>query len=171
MATEIERKYLVSNDLWRAAAGPGVRYRQGYLAIAGAATVRVRCGEGRATLTVKGPRRGLAREEFTYPIPTVDAARMLRQLCRGRVVEKVRHIVEHEGATWCVDVYEGAAEGLVVAEIELDRYDQPVLAPPWLGPEISGDMRFSNSAIALWRDVSPGKAALPIQQAAEIAPQ
>lgn len=145
---EIERKFLVTNDLWRAAAGRGVRLRQGYLAKTLSATVRVRCGGGVAEVTVKSPRRGFTRDEFTYPIPEADAEAMLRELCDDCVLEKDRHLVEHGGMTWCVDVYHRAAEGLVVAEIELDDEDQAFALPPWVGEEISHDRRYGNSSIA-----------------------
>ncbi|MFM7376228.1 MAG: hypothetical protein ACKO39_13915, partial [Chthoniobacterales bacterium] len=42
MATEIERKFLVRDDSWRAAATESRGLRQGYLAIDGQCTVRVR---------------------------------------------------------------------------------------------------------------------------------
>lgn len=149
MMVEIERKFLVVNDLWRADAGPGVRYRQGYLGKTPLATMRVRCGGGAAELTVKSARRGFARDEYTYPIPVPEAEAMLLDLCEGRVFEKDRHLVEHRGVTWQVDVYRGRVEGLVVAEVELDREDQRFPIPAWLGVEISHDRRYGNSTIAL----------------------
>ena len=42
MALEIERKFLVKTGAWRRQAGPGVRYRQGYLSLEPGRTVRVR---------------------------------------------------------------------------------------------------------------------------------
>lgn len=150
MMLEIERKFLVANDLWRASARPAVRYRQGYLAKTLVSTTRVRwCGGATAELTVKSQRRGLARDEFTYPIPASEAEAMLQGLCDGRVLEKDRHLVDHDGMTWSIDVYRGAAEGLVVAEIELDDEDQRFSTPPWLGAEISHDPRYGNFSIAV----------------------
>jgi len=148
---EIERKFLVANDQWRASAHPGLLYRQGYLARTSLATVRVRCIQNEACLTVKGPRRGLERDELTYPIPLAEAEDLLRRFCDGGVVEKVRHEVEHQGSAWVVDVFLGPAEGLVVAEIELERADQAFAVPPWLGAEVSHDPRYRNSSIALWK--------------------
>lgn len=149
---EIERKFLVADEQWRPDADAGIRYRQGYLAKSAAGTVRVRCCGDEASLTVKSPRRGLTRKEFSYPIPIAEAEEILR-LC-GRVVEKVRHVVKHQGNVWHVDAYLGAAEGLVIAEIELDREGQTFATPPWLGADISFDPRYRNSAIARWRTAS-----------------
>lgn len=165
---EIERKFLVSSDLWRAAATPGIRYRQGYLAKSRLGTVRIRKSELGAYVTIKSPRRGLAREEHSYAV-TLDEADELLALCGGQVLEKVRHLVEHLGSIWEVDVYEGPAAGLVVAEIELEHEDQLFALPPWLGAEISFDPKYRNSAIALWREREKA-AALPDRRPMAVAP-
>jgi len=73
---------------------------------------------------------------------------MLDDLCGGRIVEKTRYEVEYGGLTWEVDEFHGANDGLIVAEIELDRPDQPFERPPWLGEEVSGDARYLNSSLA-----------------------
>lgn len=151
MPVEIERKFLVTGEGWRDDAGPGVHYRQGYLAKTGRATVRVRCGGGEASLTVKSPRRRLTRDEYSYAIPIEDAEAMISEQCAGRVLEKMRFLVPHRGMTWHLDVYEGAAAGLVIAEIELAFEDQPFVKPAWAGAEVSHRARYQNSNIALWR--------------------
>jgi adenylate cyclase len=146
MATEIERKFLVLHDGWRATAGRGRLFRQGYVARGGGATVRVRRIGERATLTVKGPRRGISRSEFEYEVPLEDAERMLRELCR-HPLQKVRYEVPYGGLTWEVDVFEGEHHGLVLAEIELARPDQHVALPPWIGAEVTHDPRYRGSAL------------------------
>ena len=65
MAKEIERKFLVTDDRWRAGA-VGVPYRQGYLPTLDGCTVRVREAGGKGFLTIKGPTRGLSRDEYEY---------------------------------------------------------------------------------------------------------
>jgi len=57
--------------------------------------------------------------------------------------------VAHEGHLWEVDIFEGANEGLEVAEIELSREDEEFVRPEWLGEEVSGDRRYSNSSLSL----------------------
>jgi len=145
---EIERKFLVLNDLWRAAAGPGVRFRQGYLSKTAAGTVRVRCTDHGASITIKSPRRGLTRQELSYELPLAEGEELLTR-CPG-LVDKIRHQVAHDGAAWEIDVYLGAARGLVIAEIELEREEQSFTIPPWLGVEVSNCPLYRNSAIALW---------------------
>lgn len=147
MAVEIERKFLVNDDGWRANVTRTRHIRQGYLAQEGATTVRVRCIAGkRAALTIKGATSGAARAEFEYEIPVADAEELL-QLCVGNIIEKVRHDVPYGGLTWEVDVFHGANEGLVVAEVELERVDQVVEMPAWAGAEVTNDIRYYNAEL------------------------
>ena len=147
MAVEIERKFLVEGDGWRAGA-KGAVYRQGYLARGAECSVRVRLSADRAWLTVKGPTAGLRRLEHEYEIPVADAEEMLDRLCAEAIIEKRRYLVEHAGHTWEVDEFHGLNEGLVIAEIELDDERQEVELPDWLGAEVSHDPRYYNSNLA-----------------------
>jgi adenylate cyclase len=151
MATEIERKFLVTDEGWRGAAlGPGLRLRQGYLPNGGAATapvVRVRLAGEDGFLTIKGPGL-LSRAEFEYPIPAAEAEAMLATLCIPPVLEKTRTRVAHGGLVWEVDVFAGHLAGLVLAEVELDAADQAFMRPDWAGPEVTGDPRYMNNALA-----------------------
>lgn len=147
MATEIERKFLVRDSSWRAGAS-GTKYRQGYLCSEGGRTVRVRVAGERAYLTVKGPRVGLARPEFEYPIPAEDASQLLDGLCPRPLIEKVRYRIEYQGLVWEVDEFSGENQGLVVAEVELTHEAQSVTLPSWIGEEVSEDPRYYNSNLA-----------------------
>ncbi|HEM47264.1 MAG TPA: CYTH domain-containing protein [Alphaproteobacteria bacterium] len=144
MALEIEKKFLVVDDRWRAQAGPGVRYRQGYMTEAGPASVRVRIGGQRAHLNIKSATLDQQRLEYEYEIPLADAEEMLERLCLRPLVEKTRYEIEHRGHTWEVDVFEGDNEGLVVAEVELTARDERFERPPWVGDEVSDDPRYYN---------------------------
>ena len=151
MGIEIERKFLVAGEAWRAQArGPGEAMLQGYLATGGAAApgVRVRLAGARAWLTVKGPG-GLVRAEFEYPVPVEDARAMLA-LCIVPVIEKTRFEAPHAGHLWTVDVFHAPARlaGLVLAEVEMDSADDSPPLPEWLGAEVTGDARYSNAALA-----------------------
>jgi CYTH domain-containing protein len=147
MGVEIERRFLVRGDAWRAAATRARRLRQGYLAREDGVTVRLRLEPGAARLTIKGPG-GLVRPEFDYPLPPAEAAEMLDRLCAGRRLDKTRHDVPHGGLLWEVDVFEGPLDGLVIAEVELPRPDHPLELPPWAGREVTDDPRYANAALA-----------------------
>ena len=64
MGLEIERKYLVTSDAWRAAADTGSVLQQGYLCREPGRTVRVRLAGDQAWLTIKGVTVGIARPEY-----------------------------------------------------------------------------------------------------------
>lgn len=148
MATEIERKFLVKSKEWRAQATPGIRFRQGYLAGGGKASVRVRVEGESANLNIKSATLGIRRQEYEYPIPLAEADAMLDSLCDGRLVEKTRYGVMVGNHLWEVDVFEGDNAGLVVAEIELDQEDEPFIKPDWAGEEVSHDPRYYNVCLA-----------------------
>ena len=145
---EIERKFLVRDDAWQIDAPPPQTLLQGYLSCSGGNSVRVRIiGQTAARLTIKTGRHGLAREEYEYAIP-VEEARSLLSHAAGRIIEKQRYRVAHDGAVWEVDVFGGAHRGLTIAEIELSSEgDRPSL-PRWLGREVTGDPQYSNRALA-----------------------
>jgi adenylate cyclase len=145
---EIERKFLVANDGWRALADGGRRIRQAYLAETDRAVLRVRIeNAARGTFTIKSADPGLSRQEFEYVIPPADAE-ALAELRQGSVLEKTRFRVPHAGRTWEVDVYSGDNAGLSIAEIELESEDAVVDLPPWVGPEVTGEARYYAARLA-----------------------
>ena len=148
MAKEIERKFLVAHQVWRESVNTIHVFRQGYLSYDSERTVRVRATEVTGYLTIKGITEGLTRDEFEYEIPLADALALL-QLCERPAIEKKRYIVPNGAHVWEIDVFEGVNEGLVVAEIELGSEDEAFDKPNWLGNEVSGDRKYSNSALSL----------------------
>jgi len=148
MAKEIERKFLVASDGWRNATESGTRFLQAYIVTMDDRSVRIRLmGDNRAKLTIKIGAASMTRDEFEYDIPITDA-RDLMSKAIGLVIEKTRYEVKHGGFVWEVDVYGGAHEGLVVAEVELrSEGDMPDL-PAWLGAEVTGDPHYSNQYLS-----------------------
>jgi adenylate cyclase len=151
MAIEIERKFRITDEAWRAhAEGEGRAIRQFYLAARDGFSMRVRIvDEARALLTLK-TGTGVARGEYEYVIPLGDA-RELEAARVGRAIEKRRHRIAfgEGGLVVEVDVFEGALAPLVIAEIELPAADHVVALPTWLGPEVTGDPGYNNAALAL----------------------
>jgi adenylate cyclase len=144
MPLEIERKFLVDTEKL-GKPGNGTRYRQGYLPAAGKTSVRVRISDGSAWLTLKGKTVGATRLEFEYPVPVADAEGILDSLCEGSVIDKTRHLVDHAGHTWEVDIFAGDNAGLVIAEVELDAEDEVVELPEWVAGEVTDDPRYYNA--------------------------
>ena len=156
MAIEIERKFLVANDGWKSSVFRTRRIRDGLLAMEDGCKTRVRISDGVATLGLKGQRTGLSRPEFEFEIPLADAEDILLSMCSGRVLAKARHLVEHAGVTWEIDVYEGHLSGVSMAEVELQREDQFLTLPPWVGREVTGDPKYAkvNMLAARWAAVA-----------------
>ena len=148
MATEIERKFLLQSSAWRASVHRSTLLRQGYLANNDRVSVRVRiAGEG-GFLSVKAMTPGLARAEYEVQVPLVDAQQMLDTLCERPLIEKWRHLVDVGGMTWEIDEFLGDNAGLIVAELELPATDATFVRPPWVGQEVTQDVRYYNFKLA-----------------------
>ena len=147
MATETERKFLVIGDAWRDAAA-GELLCQGYLSKDPERAVRVRIAGDHAWLTIKGRGEHISRPEFEFEIPANEASELML-LCLAGVIEKTRYRIDHAGHVWEVDEFHGDNEGLVMAEVELDRADISPELPSWAGREVSDDARYFNSQLSI----------------------
>jgi adenylate cyclase len=147
MATEIERKFLVSGD-YKAAAKKSQRITQGYLCSVPERTVRVRTKGDEGTITVKGigGESGASRYEWEKEIPVREVQELL-ELCEPGVIDKTRYLVQSGGHTFEVDEFYGDNEGLVVAEVELSDEDEEFERPEWLGEEVTGEVRYYNAML------------------------
>ena len=137
MGLEIERKFLVNDSLWRWPDN-GVLYRQGYIYTQNGNTVRVRIAGNQGYLTLKGKTKGNVRSEFEYEIPFNEATEMLDILCDRPLIEKIRYKVKIDELTWEVDNFLGENQGLILAEVELEKENQ----------EVTDDGRYYNSNLA-----------------------
>jgi adenylate cyclase len=147
MAVEIERRFRLSSDAWRASVVRSSRITQGYLAITELSVIRVRVRDTAGYVTIKSRDGGVAREEYEYAIP-LDDARALLRLCGLKVLEKIRHEVTHAGYLWEIDEYLEPLKDLVLAEVEMQSEAEDPPRPPWIGEEITHDGSFSNAALA-----------------------
>lgn len=152
--TEIERKFLVKGDSYKSQAIRHYDIRQGYLCKDKERTIRVRVRDARAFLTIKADNRdgGIARFEWEHEIPVADAEQLL-QRCLPGVIEKTRYIIPASAPStppqrelvWEVDEFHGRLEGLTLAELELEREDQPYEKADFVGEEVTGDPRYYNA--------------------------
>lgn len=92
--TEIERKFLVKSDSFKAEATAKKEIIQGYLCKAPGKTIRVRISDEQAFLTIKSSRlrEGLAKFEWEKEID-LDAAREMLHICLPGMIEKTRYII------------------------------------------------------------------------------
>lgn len=145
MPKEIEHKYLVINNSFKEYATKSIAIYQGYLSKDKERTVRVRTANDLAFITVKGKNIGDTRLEFEYPIPFDEASTLLKQFCITPIIEKTRYIVEYNGNTWEIDEFKGALEGLILAEIEIPSSEYKYDIPPFIGKNVTNDVRYYNS--------------------------
>lgn len=170
MGLEIERKWVtdvatITQALGALAEWPaGEELRQGYLAIDGDVTTRLRITPARAVLTIKAGG-GLARTEVEVELDA-DSAEQLWAHTAGRRIAKHRHRLplpadaSADAATDShitrdelvaeIDVYHGELDGLVSVEVEFADVTsaERFVAPGWFGTDVTGDPRWLNASLA-----------------------
>ena len=148
MAVEIERKFIVTNDCYKALAFQSDRIAQGYICREGGNSARVRVRGDKGYITIKGPSLdgGLSRFEWEKEIPVAEALELLK-LCHDAIIDKMRYLVKWGNHIFEVDEFFGENEGLVIAEIELSVVDEQFEKPDFIGQEVTGDKRYYNSRL------------------------
>lgn len=158
---EIERKFLVKKDeTFKHAAFASSYIQQGYIPCANA-TVRIRVRDDKAYLTIKDKSvdGGMSRYEFEKEI-SLDEASHLLSLCKGGMIDKRRYLVKSGKHIFEIDEFYGDNKGLIMAEVELQYPTEPYIKPPFIGPEVTGDVHFYNKYIlthpyATWKNILP----------------
>ncbi len=157
---EIERKFLVTSEVFKNEAHKRMRIVQGFLNTNPERTVRIRIQGNDGFLTIKGKsnKSGLSRFEWEKQISLAEAEELLH-LCEPGIIEKTRYEVYSDNHTFEVDDFMGENEGLIIAEIELDSENEPFSKPEWLGKEVTGDVKYYNSNLSKnpfknWRNES-----------------
>jgi CYTH domain-containing protein len=147
---EIERKFLVTSNAYKADAILETHMVQGFLNTHPERTVRVRIAGEKAFLTVKGKGNdsGTTRFEWETEIAVSEATNLI-DLCEPIILEKVRYKVPVGAHRYEVDEFLGENRGLVVAEIELKHEDEPFEKPGWLGEEVTGQPKYYNSQLSI----------------------
>lgn len=148
MPLEIERKFLVKSDAFKAEASSAIRITQGYLSSVPERTVRIRVKGDKGYITIKGAasESGMSRFEWEKEIPTEDARNLL-SLCERGLIDKTRYLVKAGTHTFEVDEFYGDNAGLTLAEIEPASEQETFCKSSWLGEEVTGDPRYYNSML------------------------
>ncbi len=144
---EIQRTWVVADvdpDIYQ---GPGVHIVQGYLVTPPATSLRVRVvrsGDGTRAFMTGKRGIGAARSHEENELPAAFAERLLGY-CMYRL-EKRRYTCQE----WVIDVFEGRLKGLVTAQRDFERVDQPFVPPAWmtLGREVTGSLTNLHLAMA-----------------------
>ena len=169
---EIERKFLVLNEDYKQLATSHYTIQQGYICKEPGRTVRVRIttqadGSEKAYLTIKSKpnANGFSRFEWEKEIAPQDAKQLI-DMCLPGVIEKTRWLIPatqplnntkqslhntkqppHHSTQliWEVDEFHGRLAGLTIAELELEREDQPYEKLSFVGEEVTGNPRYYNA--------------------------
>ncbi|MGK4566733.1 CYTH domain-containing protein [Flavobacterium sp. 3HN19-14] len=146
---EIERKFLVNSDAFKAQASAKNHIAQGYLNADPERTVRVRIKGEMGFLTVKGKgsESGTTRFEWETELSLMEAKPLLA-LCEKGTINKMRYEVEAGNHIYEIDEFFGDNEGLIIAEIELRSEDEMFDKPDWVGKEVTGDQRYYNAYLS-----------------------
>lgn len=149
---EIEKKFLVGQlpenleqyDKWS--------IEQCYLCTEGL-TLRIRRKNHEYILTYKSHmpvEEALNVSEETELPLTKEAFEHLKKKCDGLCIVKDRYRIPYKQWIMELDVFHGAYEGFYLAEIEFSSIEESKLfePPDWLGADVSGDYRYSNSYLS-----------------------
>lgn len=145
MALEIERKYLI--DITKLDLKNGCDIKQGYIQTVDNTVVRVRIKGDKAYLTIKGENVGATRLEFEYPIVVDEAEEMLEKLCSKQIIDKTRYEIPIGSDIWEIDIFYGDNEGLVIAELELEKEDYKINLPSWIKEEVTSNIKYYNNQL------------------------
>jgi adenylate cyclase len=69
---------------------------------------------------------------------------MLDNLCVKPLIEKVRYKIKVDNLIWEVDEFLGENEGLIIAEVELEKETQKIELPNWIEREVN-EQKYFNS--------------------------
>lgn len=149
MNLEIERKFLVVSDQYKAQSFQKLHIKQGFLNSHEERTVRVRIANGSGVLTIKGKSSPSGAQRFEWETATsLEEAEALLLLCEPGVVEKNRYCVKIQKHIFEVDEFLGNNKGLVIAEVELKSEHEFFEKPTWLGEEVTGIIKYYNSQLS-----------------------
>lgn len=153
---EIERKYLIEAEKLPEGclSYPFLQIEQAYLSTD--PVVRVRRQDESFYLTYKS-RGKMAREEYNLPLNARSYAHLLEK-ADGLVLTKKRYLIPVKDAgipdshlTIELDVFEGAYEGLILAEVEFSSEDEArrFVPPAWFSREVTFTGEYQNSVLAM----------------------
>ncbi len=149
---EIERKFLVTSDVFKDLATGKKHIRQAYLDFGPDPVVRVRQRDDKFFLTVKTPagKGHLIRNEWEKEIDRRDAE-ILFGMAKGHVIEKIRYEIPLDDLVIEVDEFISPRKGLKLAEIEFKDAENALATdnlPAWVGKEVTDDVRYLNAYMA-----------------------
>jgi len=151
MAKEIERKFLVDAEKWKAfkigSKNESAAIQQAYIGRTDKQTSRVRIkqvgNQEIAYFTIKGNTKGISRTEFEYEIPVEDAKAMIAEFC-DKYISKRRFTFSYKNKVWEVDEFDSPNPNLILAEVELNAENEECEYPDFVTDDVSADPQYFN---------------------------
>jgi CYTH domain-containing protein len=146
---EIERKFLVTSEIFKKAATSEQLIKQGFLNTDKQRTVRVRLYGNKGFLTVKGKSNESGASRFEWEIEILSSeANALLNICEEGTIVKTRYVIPVGKHLFEVDEFHGDNQGLILAEVELNSEEEHFEKPDWLGKEVTGEINYYNSQLS-----------------------
>lgn len=144
---EIERKFLIQHIPDHLEQYPCLEIQQAYLSTK--PVVRIRRQNTEYYLTYKSAGL-LAREEYNLPL-TKESYEHLKSKADGIVITKKRYCIPYLSCTIELDLFEGALQDLILAEVEFPSRQAALdfVPPRWFAKEVTYDPKYQNSYLAL----------------------
>lgn len=145
MAKEIEKKYLVKNELLPKLTD-GEIYIQGYLSLN--PLIRFRVKGNSVTIAIKKVEKdGVCRDEWEFKKEMInEEIEKLISLAIKKPIKKIRYKIKKGEFIWEVDIYQDENLGLITADIELPDVNTIFNFPEWIDKsmEITNDPNYFN---------------------------
>jgi len=144
---EIERKFTVNKDMMPELDNYNYhKIEQAYLNTD--PVVRIRKQDDEYILTYKGGGH-MVREEYNLLLNKKSYKHLLKK-ADGNVITKKRYLIPFDPYTIELDVFEGAFNGLIMAEIEFPTEEEAVNAtgPEWFLKDVTFTKNFHNSKMS-----------------------
>ena len=149
MALEIERRFLIKNNLWKEFIISKSVIEQGYLTHdLKDWIVRIRFNGKGFKIALKKHIKNFTNYEYEYDIPNSDGEEIMSSL--ANIVKKERYLLELDKRQWIIDCFKGDNYPLKIAETELSKEKEKIHFPSFLSQEITSLKLFSNFSLATY---------------------
>ena len=143
MCIEIERRFLIKNNDWEKLISHKTNIIQGYLSSNSEYwIVRIRSEDDSFKLTLKKHISKSKNFEFEYDIPKEEGEMIISEIENPIIKERFYLIFKEK--EWIIDRFKGSNFPLEIAEVELQKIDEPINLPSFISTEITGLKKFSN---------------------------
>jgi len=147
MSLEIERRFLIKNDSWKAFITKKIFIEQGYLSKnLDDWIIRIRFTGNDFKIALKKHIKSFTNFEFEYSIPKSDGEKIMSNLTN--TIKKERFFLEVEKKSWTIDCFKENNYPLEIAEIELSTEEEDFTFPSFISKEITGQKNYSNFCLA-----------------------